>query len=42
MSKEWVDIIVKIVVEVVDFVANMLTEGKGNENNDGKGTSEKK
>jgi hypothetical protein len=42
MTQPWVDIIVKIVVEIVDFVANMLTEGKGNENNDGKGTSEKK
>jgi hypothetical protein len=42
MTQPWVDIIVKIVVEVVDFVANMLTEGKGNENNDGKRTSKKK
>ena len=42
MTNPWVDIIAKIVVEVVDFVANILKEGKGKENNDGKGTPEKK
>jgi hypothetical protein len=42
MNKAWVDLIVKVAIEVVDFVANMLKEDKENQKNDGKGTSKKK
>jgi hypothetical protein len=42
MDKAWIDLIVKIAVEVVDFVANMLKDDKEKQKNDGKGTSEKK
>jgi hypothetical protein len=42
MTKPWIDLIVKIAIEVVDFVANMLKDDKENQKNDGKGTSEKK
>jgi hypothetical protein len=42
MAKPWIDLIVKIAIEVVDFVANMLKDDKENPKNDGKGTSKKK
>ena len=39
MNKAWIDLIVKIAVEVVDFVANMLKDDKEGKKDDGKGTS---
>jgi hypothetical protein len=39
MDKAWVDIIVKIAVEVVDIIANMLKDDKEGKKDDGKGTS---
>jgi len=42
MDKAWVDIIVKVVVEIIDFVAGQLKDDKENQKNDGKGTSKKK
>jgi hypothetical protein len=41
MSKVWVDILVKIAVEVVDIIANMLKDDKEGKKDDGKGTSKK-
>lgn len=42
MTKPWIDLIVKIAVEVVDFVAKMLKEDKEDKKDEPKGTSEKK
>jgi hypothetical protein len=42
MDKVWIDLIVKIAVEVVDFVANMLKEDKEGKKDEPKGTSKTK
>jgi hypothetical protein len=39
MDKAWIDLIVKIAVEVVDIIANMLKDDKEGKIDDGKGTS---
>ena len=39
MAKQWVDLIVKIAVEVVDFIANKIKEDREDKKDDGKGTS---
>jgi hypothetical protein len=39
MDKAWVDILVKIAVEVVDIIANMLKDDKEGKKDDGKGTA---
>ena len=42
MTKPWIDLVVKIAVEVVDFVANMLKDNKEDKKDDRQGTPEKK
>jgi hypothetical protein len=42
MTKPWIDLILKIAVEVVDFVANMLKEDKEGKKDEPKGTSKTK
>jgi hypothetical protein len=44
MDKAWVDIIVKVVVEIIDFVAAQLKNdnAKEDDKNGGKGGSKKK
>jgi hypothetical protein len=42
MDKAWVDILVKIAVEVVDIIANMLKDDKEGKKDEPKGTSKKK
>ena len=39
MDKAWIDLIVKIAVEVVDIIANMLKDDKEGKKDDSKGTS---
>jgi hypothetical protein len=39
MDKAWVDILVKIAVEVVDIIANMLKDDKEGKKDDGNPTS---
>jgi hypothetical protein len=41
MSKEWIEIIGKILVEVAGFIADQFKDEKGDKKDDSKGTSEK-
>ncbi len=42
MAKEWVELLVRVGLQVADWVRDVLKEKKGKMKNDGKGTSETK